>query len=116
MKVRIWFETGGDTGGGEVYCSAEAEVAHIDWDDFNEALADPRAAEDSLGVDPVELATGWLHRFGDVMPDGTRRELVEFLTRVMAQQRRTAEEATAVAERATSVAETLAQRLRRCDS
>jgi hypothetical protein len=64
--MRIWIESGGDTGGAEVYASdPAAKMAHIDWDDWNDK-----------GWDRFDELFSWLEGFGDVMPKATRAELL----------------------------------------
>lgn len=70
MTTRIWVETGGDTGGGEIYTSdPEAKIARIDWDEWNDT-----------DWDDFDTLFYWLEEFGGVMPKATRAEL---LTRLM---------------------------------
>ena len=65
MASRIWIETGGDTGGGEFYTSNdEDQIAHVDWDAWNE------------GEIEFDQVFEWLEEFGDVMPKLTRLELL----------------------------------------
>ena len=65
MAERIWIETGGDTGGAEYYsANPDTKFARIDWDDWNEGVID---------FDEVFM---WLEKYGDVMPQRTRAELL----------------------------------------
>lgn len=65
--MRVWVESGGETGGAEVYTHPDATIAHIDWDNWNAGDYDP---------DDVFY---WLQEFGDVMPKATRAELLTSL-------------------------------------
>ena len=66
MTTHIWIETGGDTGGAEVYCSdRDAKICRIDWDDWND---DP----DQWPLDDLIAMMG---TYGGIMPAGTRREV-----------------------------------------
>ena len=64
--MRVWIETGGDTGSGEVYTDPESiKVGGVDWDDWNDS-----------GWDQFDELFNWLEEFGDVMPKRTRAELL----------------------------------------
>lgn len=69
--MKIWMETGGDTGGAEIYCSdPDVEIARIDWDDWNDR---------DFGNYTPDDVFNWLENWGGVMPTRTRKLLLETL-------------------------------------
>lgn len=70
--IHIWTETGGDTGGLELYASEPHVHARIDWDDWEEKTRD-------LSLMDFDQIFEWLEEFGHVMPKRTRKLLLTFL-------------------------------------
>lgn len=68
MTIRIWAETGGDTGRLELYTQQDdIKVGHIDWDQW-----------EYDGYEP-DYILRVLEEYGDIMPKNTRQELLGLL-------------------------------------